>query len=84
VRHGQLASDAKTIQFQDRCGLKMKDSCAADCTKIPFPKGFNYFECDVYLNKFKTPGMRNDVMPTSDFQYSDALSPTSITDMELL
>lgn len=84
VRHGFLGKDGKSIEFKERCGLKMKTAQDQECINHPFPKSFNYTECAVYLHTFKSGGQRNDVVPTSDFQYSDALNQQSITDMELL
>ena len=87
IRHGKLAADGKNIEFTDRCGLLMKLEKRpkdVDCKKYPFTKGFDYLSCEVYQDIFKPAGNRNDVVPTKDFQYSDALSGSSITDMELL
>jgi hypothetical protein len=84
VRHGQVAADGKTIEFKNRCGLRMKEAAVQECTHYPFAKGFDYQACDSYLATFKTGGQRNDVVPTSDFQYSDQLASNSITEMELL
>ena len=84
VRHGNLAADRKTIEFKDRCGLKMRQGKEESCDKVPFQKGFNYVECDIYQATFKSTGQRNDCVPTSDFQYSDSLSGTSLVEMELL
>ena len=84
VRHGQAAADGKSIEFKNRCGLRMKEAQSVDCHQYPFQKGFDYAGCDIYLAVFKTAGQRNDVMPTSDFQYSDQLATNSITEMELL
>jgi len=84
VRHGQAAADGKTIEFKNRCGLRMREQKQEDCVNYPFPSGFEYTACSVYLDTFKSVGQRNDVVPTSDFQYSDKLSGTAITDMELL
>lgn len=116
VRHGQLASDKKTIEFQNNCGLIMKAKKAneapadgqlksmprknvkklseqtakppipasVECSHFPFPKVFDYIECNIYQTIFKSSTRKNDVVPTKDFQYSDALSGSSITDMELL
>lgn len=55
-----------------------------DCVNHPFPNVFDYIDCGVYQETFKSTTRKNDVIPTSDFQYSDALSGNSITDMELL
>ncbi|MFW7377566.1 MAG: hypothetical protein ACOH5I_02005 [Oligoflexus sp.] len=55
-----------------------------ECKNYPFPKIFDYIECEVYQSTFKSASRKNDVIPTKDFQYSDALSSSSITDMELL
>lgn len=55
-----------------------------DCKNYPFPEVFDYIECEVYQSTFKSASRKNDVIPTKDFQYSDALSGNSITDMELL
>ncbi len=113
VRHGQLASDRKNIEFKNICGLILKAETALenpqaetaparrgpkkasttpkkkseknmDCGHFPFPAVFDYIDCKVYLETFKTVGRRNEIIPTTDFQYSDALSGSSITDMELL
>lgn len=84
VRHGQVAPDGKTIEFKSRCGLRMKEAQPVECSHFPFGKGFDYVQCDIYLATFKSGGQRNDVVPTSDFQYSDKLSNNSITEMELL
>jgi hypothetical protein len=54
------------------------------CDKVPFGPLFEYTSCDVYLDTFKTPGKRNDVMPTRDFNFSDKLVGASITDMDFL
>jgi hypothetical protein len=84
VRHGVAAADGKSIEFKSRCGLKMKENKEAECTKYPWAKGFDFAHCDVYQSTFKTPGQRNDAVPTSDFQYSDKLASNPITEMELL
>ncbi len=54
------------------------------CTHFPFPAVFDYIECTTYQTTFKSAARKNDVVPTKDFQYSDVLSGSSITDMELL
>lgn len=54
------------------------------CNNYPFPKVFDYMECTTYQGTFKSSTRKNDVVPTKDFQYSDALSGSSLTDMELL
>jgi hypothetical protein len=82
VRHGVVAPENQAISFQDRCGLKMKEKM--ECGHYPFPKVFEYTACEVYRSTFKSNGMKNDVLPTRDFQFSDAFQTTSITDMELL
>ena len=84
VRHGQVASDGKTIEFKNRCGLKMREQQPMDCAHHPFSKGFDYLSCAIYVQTFKSAGQRNDAVPTSDFQYSDKLATSSITEMELL
>lgn len=82
VRHGQVDAVSKAITFKERCSLRLKDNL--DCTHYPFPKVFDYLGCEVYVATFKGAASRNNVMPTKDFQYSDSLTSTSITDMELL
>lgn len=77
-----MAEDKQTITFKDKCGLKIKDQ--QDCLHFPFPQIFDYTACDVYRSTFKSAGVRNDVVPTKDFQYSDTLVASSITEMELL
>jgi hypothetical protein len=79
-----VAADGKTIEFKNRCGLKMKEQQIHDCAHYPFASGFDYQTCDQYLATFKSAGQRNDAIPTSDFQYSDRLASSSITEMELL
>src|SRR5690606_38329328 len=54
------------------------------CTHFPFPSVFDYMECPTYIETFKAAGRKNDVVPTKDIQFSEALSGSSITDMELL
>ena len=84
VRHGQVASDGKSIEFHERCGLRMKNGSQEDCGHFPFVARFDYQSCSTYIHVFKTAGASNDVMPTSDIQYSERLAANSITDMELL
>jgi hypothetical protein len=84
VRHGKLAADKKNIEFSDRCGLSMKAGQNESCGKYPFVAGFNYVECDIYKQVFKSAGQANDCIPTSDFQYADNMHGTPITEMELL
>lgn len=84
VRHGKVGGDGKSIEFSSRCGLRMKANESQDCSHHPFKSGFEYTVCEIYLATFKTAGQRNDVVPTSDFQYSDKLAGNSITEMELL
>ena len=64
--------------------IKVDMSVQQVCLHHPFPKVFDYIECDIYQGTFKSSSRTNDVVPTKDFQYSDALSGNSITDMELL
>lgn len=84
VRHGQVVAGQNSIEFKDRCGLKMKVLAPVDCAHYPFSKGFDYTVCGIYQEVFKSSGQRNDVVPTSDFQYSEQLAGNSITEMELL
>lgn len=87
VRHGQVAADGKNIEFKNRCGLKMKDPLQApvECAHYPFQtKGFDYIRCDFYLQTFKTADQRNDAVPSSDFQFAERVTNSSITEMDLL
>ena len=84
VRHGQVGEDGKSITFKDRCGLRMKEGQEIECKHYPFDSRFDYMGCEVYLMTFKSQGRPNDVVPTSDFQYSEKLGSASLTDMELL
>ncbi len=84
VRHGHLAVDRKTIEFTDRCGLKMRQGKEEPCDKIPFQNGFNYMECGVYQFTFKSAGQRNDCNATSDLNFAELLSSTPLAEMELL
>lgn len=63
---------------------KEKEVIKNECQHYPFPQIFDYIECEIYQSTFKSATRKNDVVPTKDFQYSDALSGSSITDMELL
>jgi hypothetical protein len=62
----------------------MKTQEQVDCHHYPFAKGFDYVACNHYLATFKTADSRNDVVPKSDFEYSERLASNSITEMELL
>jgi hypothetical protein len=91
VRHGKPSANGKSIEFKNSCGLKMRVSPdgkrrpgPTDCENYPFDSNFDYMGCGTYLDVFKSGIRRNDVIPTKDFQYSEALSGTSITEMELL
>ncbi len=55
-----------------------------DCANYPFDDQFDYFRCFVYQDNFQSTGLKNGVVPTRDFQYSESLAGDSITDMELL
>jgi hypothetical protein len=79
-----VVAGQNNIEFKNRCGLKMKEAKPVDCDHYPFTKGFDYTACAIYQDVFKSTGQRNDVVPTSDFQYSDQLAGNSITEMELL
>jgi hypothetical protein len=63
---------------------KVQPGAEQECKHFPFPEIFDYIECTTYQGTFKSASRKNDVIPTKDFQYSDALSGSSITDMELL
>ncbi len=82
VQHGQVAADGKTFEFKDRCGLRIKEGLL--CSHYPFAKFFDYTNCEVYKNNVKGALDRKDVMPTQDFQFSDAFNSGSLADMELL
>jgi len=62
----------------------MKVTGTKECIHYPFPKVFEYTECSVYRETFKSAGQRNDAQPTSEPQYGDQHTSQSITDMELL
>ena len=62
----------------------LKSGKDTECVEVPFPKDFMYRDCQVYRDIFKTTGTKNDVIPTQDIQYSEALTVGSITDLELL
>ncbi len=59
-------------------------SAATECIHVPFPSNFEYFACEVYQKTFESHGLKNGVVPTKDFQFSEKLVGTSVTDMELL
>ena len=84
VKHGQGAKDGTSIVFKSLCGLKMKQNVQEDCAHHPFPDVFDYMECEVYMATFKSTARKNDVVPTRDFQFSEALVGGSITEMEYL
>ena len=54
------------------------------CIHHPFSSQFDYFRCRVYEETFESNGLKNDVVPTKDFQYSERLAGQAVTDMELL
>ena len=56
----------------------------SNCIHHPFESQFDYFHCCVYVETFETKGMKNGVVPTKDFQYSERLAGVAVTDMELL
>ena len=55
-----------------------------ECGVVPFEDGFDYITCETYIDTFKSVGVKNGVVPTSDLQYSNKLAGSPITDMELL
>lgn len=55
-----------------------------DCSHYPFDESFDYFSCAIYQENFATQGMKNGVLPTKDFQFSEHLTGLAVTDMELL
>ncbi|MDD9950593.1 MAG: hypothetical protein OXT67_03415 [Zetaproteobacteria bacterium] len=57
---------------------------STDCIHFPFDDSFDYFRCEVYLHIFESKGIKNGVLPTKDFHYSDSIASVSVTDMELL
>ncbi len=59
-------------------------NAATECIHVPFKADFDYFGCEVYQRTFETNGLKNGVLPTKDFQFSEQLVGTSVTDMELL
>ena len=82
VRHGKLAADNKNIEFRSRCGLKREEE--VDCHKLPFPKIFDYLDCENYRATFKSSIQRNDVVPTRDIQYSEKVAASGLSNLELL
>lgn len=54
------------------------------CCEFPFQDDFDYFLCSVYGATFKGGDRKFGVVPTGDFQYSDTVANSAITDMELL
>lgn len=82
VRHGKVGKDGKSIEFSEKCGLKMSEN--RDCLHHPFGERFNYRSCDVYYKTFKSSMDLNSVVPREDIEYSDQLGGNSITEMELL
>jgi hypothetical protein len=69
---------------QKKSTKKSENELEQECQHYPFPEIFDYIECETYQSTFKSASRKNDVIPTKDFQYSDALNGSSITDMELL
>ena len=86
VRHGRAEGkgEDKKIVYYDRCGLKMRTSEHVSCLHHPFESTFNYMGCEIYHQTFRPSSVKNDVIPTKDFQYSESLSSEPITDMKLL
>ena len=54
------------------------------CPHLPFKTDFDYLNCTVYRDTFESAGVRNSVVPTIDFEYSENLTGASVTDMDLL
>jgi hypothetical protein len=86
----QGAEASPAAKKTNRKGAKKAETTAPtpelsiECCNFPFPNFFDYVDCATYQSTFKSASRKNDVIPTKDFQYSDALSGSSITDMELL
>src|SRR5262245_11946619 len=57
---------------------RQKNHLNAECIHVPFPAKFEYRVCNVYIETFKSTEQKNDVLPTKDFQYSEALIGGSI------
>ena len=62
----------------------LPDGATTDCIHVPFDDNLDYFHCAVYQDTFDTKGLKNGVVPTKDFQYSERLAGIAVTDMELL
>ena len=82
VRHGKLADDQKTIEFKERCGLNREKE--VKCLHHPFPKIFDYLDCENNRATFKSSVQRNDVVPTKDIQYSNKVAASGMSNLELL
>ncbi len=92
LRHKQ-AIDPETVQKKGRgrgrqtTEIKRKPlpyGASLECLHYPFLTTFDYFACDIYQENFATQGLKNGVLPTKDFQFSEHLAGISVTDMELL
>jgi hypothetical protein len=81
-----LAADPmeRKVPAKDIVRPKRRHTKELECINYPFPAKFEYRHCQVYVDTFKSTEQKNDVLPTKDFQYSEALMGGSITDMELL
>ena len=62
----------------------LPEGASTVCQHFPFIEDFDYFRCGIYQATFDSKGLKNDVVPTKDFQYSEHLAGVAVTDMELL
>lgn len=62
----------------------LPNGATLECLHFPFEETFDYFCCEIYQENFATQGLKNGVLPTKDFQYSEHLAGLAVTDMELL
>ena len=62
----------------------LPEGVTMECVHYPFSSQFDYFHCKIYQETFESKGMKNGVVPTKDFQFSERLAGLAVTDMELL
>jgi hypothetical protein len=86
---GVVKKNAKTIIERKGAEAKparpKKYSKKLMCEKVPFDLSFEYRGCEVYIYTFKAVSVKNDVVPTRDFEFSDVFTGgPSLAEMELL
>ena len=84
ARKQKVRGRGKPIQECWRRRDPLPKGTSLECAHFPFSQAFDYVGCAIYQDYFAGAGMRNTVIPTKDFQYSEKIAGIAVTDMELL